>query len=288
MSEEFGTVSVRRSDRAREIEVLRQHYRRHRETLMQMIGDAPTEILAGEYRRLVHDIEQALIKLDEVEGRPTASGATPVPPPPPRADHDASLRTKTEPGMRPLVTTAPMDEELGSGSYPAADDSDSRSRLVLIVGAALVALILIGWLIWRASSDGKPEPVREGGPVTTTTMAVPDEGPVTPAPPPVENAISVAPVLHDYGVIRKGTRATRQFEIVNNSDEPVSVEVARSGCRCLYYEHAPVIPPKAKESLTVTIDGARAKAGPLRETIRVSAKSSPAAQSSFEVAATIR
>jgi hypothetical protein len=66
------------------------------------------------------------------------------------------------------------------------------------------------------------------------------------APPSAAVTLAVAPPSHDYGVIRKGTRATRQFEIANNSNDPMSIQVARSTCRCLYYEHAPVIPPKQK------------------------------------------
>ena len=40
MSDDFGTVSVKRGDRAREIEVLRQHYRTHRDALVRMVSDA--------------------------------------------------------------------------------------------------------------------------------------------------------------------------------------------------------------------------------------------------------
>ncbi|HKO55225.1 MAG TPA: hypothetical protein VJ276_05060, partial [Thermoanaerobaculia bacterium] len=67
MSDEFGTVNVRRGDRAREIEVIRQHYRAHRDALAKMMSDAPTEHLAAEYQRLLHDIDASLAKLDELE-----------------------------------------------------------------------------------------------------------------------------------------------------------------------------------------------------------------------------
>ena len=79
MSDDFGTVNVKRGDRAREIEVLRQHYRMHRDALMRMIPDAPTEQLAAEYQRLVASIDASLRKLDEVEGRGTSSGTVAVP-----------------------------------------------------------------------------------------------------------------------------------------------------------------------------------------------------------------
>jgi hypothetical protein len=101
-------------------------------------------------------------------------------------------------------------------------------------------------------------------------------------------ALATRPQSHDYGVVRKGTRTTRQYEITNNSEEPVSIVVSRSACRCLYYEHAPVVPPKAKESITVTVDGAKAKAGTLRETIKVTSKADPDTGTSFDVIATVR
>ena len=88
--------------------------------------------------------------------------------------------------------------------------------------------------------------------------------------------------------MRKGTRVTRQFEIANTTDEPISINVSRSACRCLYYEHAPVIPPKAKESVTVTVDGAKAKAGTLHETLKVTAKSDASVGTSFDVIATVQ
>ncbi|HEY3052836.1 MAG TPA: hypothetical protein VGK04_05540, partial [Thermoanaerobaculia bacterium] len=69
MSKEFGTVSVRRGDRAREIEILRQQYGRHRDTLASLAADAPTEHLASEYARLIREIDTALGKLGELEGQ---------------------------------------------------------------------------------------------------------------------------------------------------------------------------------------------------------------------------
>ena len=301
MSDDFGTINVGRGERAREIEVLREHYRRHREALTKLIADAPTEHLATEYRRLIGEVDNSLVKLDELEGRRT--GATPLPPPPPPPAAAASRgagvppasrpdvpRTSTQAGMRPLETSPTNDYEEA--------EHDSRSRLMLIIAAAVIALGIIGYLIWRASSDrstpatgtvveqttdststAAPATIAEDNPVTTTTAS----------PAPAEtSAIRVTPRSHDYGIIRKGTRATRQFEIRNTSDEPATVQVARSTCRCLYYEYVELIPPKGKESVTVTIDGARAKAGNLRETVRVTGKKDPSLATSFDVIATIR
>ncbi|HEX9500812.1 MAG TPA: hypothetical protein VGA10_04090, partial [Thermoanaerobaculia bacterium] len=95
MPEEFGTVNLKAGTQQREIELLRRHYRSHREALSKMISDAPSEHLAGEYQKLVADIEMAVRKLDELEGK-TA-------PPPSLADTNPSI--KVTPGNRPLMRT---------------------------------------------------------------------------------------------------------------------------------------------------------------------------------------
>ncbi|HEV7767036.1 MAG TPA: DUF1573 domain-containing protein [Thermoanaerobaculia bacterium] len=280
MSDEFGTINVRRGERAREIEVLRQHYRQHREALARMTSDAPTEHLAAEYQRLIVEIDRSLGKLGELEG------AAAIPPPAPGPA--GNPRLKTEPGMRPLVTLpiAEEVEELTPADLPLGEE-EPRSRVPLILAATLVALVLIGWLVWRASSDrgAAPEVVAES---TAPDTSVEEPTTATATVAPATGPLAVAPPSHDYGVIRKGTRATRQFEIANNSDEPVSIAVDRSACRCLYYEHAPVVPPKSKESLTVTIDGAKAKVGELREAVRIKLKNDPTVATTVDVKAMIQ
>jgi Protein of unknown function (DUF1573) len=275
MSDEFETISARRSG---DIEAMRAKYRRHRDTLMTLVAEAPTELIAADYRRVIADIDIALAKLDQIDGTlPRAAAAAP-PPPPPQAP-----RVNTQPGMRPLVTTTAVD-----GDAHITEGSDARSRLLLIVGAAVLALAAIGWLIYKASAGPeRPAVVEEEPTATATTATVTEEEPAA-TPARAARLLTVTPDTNDYGIVRKGTRATRQYEIVNNSDEPISVAVARSTCRCLYYEHAPVVPPKAKESLTVTIDGAKAKPGPLLESIRVSAKSDASVVTTFDVTATVR
>lgn len=291
--EEFGTVNLRRGDRAREIEVLRGHYRRHREALVAMIEDAPTETLALQYQHIIGELDRSLAKLNELEnGRPLPM-APRAPEPPPR--HPA--RTGNEPppppanvpttaGMRPLAGTTDddvYDDATQPPNVPATREVP-RSRLALIGVVALLALAAIGWLIWRASSDRD----EAAGTVIEEPLTTADAGTVVPEPVPPPSLLVAAPQSHDYGVIRKGTRATRQYELTNNSEEPVSVEVARSACRCLYYEHAPVIPPKAKETLTVTIDAAKAKSGELNESLKVSAKSDPTIATTIDVTATVQ
>lgn len=236
MSDDFGTISARRGDRAKEIEVLRKH----RESLVKML----------------EDVDQQLRELEVFE----------------------------TPGARPLVTTPDYDDS--TGAQPGAGP-----RVLLIIGAALLALLLIGWLIYRASAD-RPAATDTVVDETTTETTTTEELETTTTAPAtvaeVADALVATPASQDYGLVRKGTRVTRQYDIANNTEEPITITVARSACRCLYYEHAPVIPPKAKESVTVTVDGAKAQAGTLRETIRVTARGDAAAGTSFDVIATVR
>jgi hypothetical protein len=292
MSDDFGTVNVKRGDRAREIEVLRQHYRTHRDALVRMVPDAPTEQLASEYQRLIVSIDASLRKLDELEGKGTASGTVAVPTP----AFNETQRMGTAPGNRPLVSSGVSSEPVtdhGIGTYdgPADRPSNNGSRVLLMLVIAVAVLGIIGWLIWRASSDKKsttPQVIEQ--PPSTTSPDTAAAPAVTPAPAAPAASIRIAPEVADYGTIRKGTRAVRQFEIMNMSSTPLTITVARSTCRCLYYEYDTKVKlaPKAKEALTVTVDGARAKAGALSESIAVTSKDDPNATGTIGVRAVIK
>jgi hypothetical protein len=284
MSDDFGTVNVRAGARSREIEMIRQRYRAHREALAKMAADAPSEPLAAEYNRLIAVIDDAIHKLDELEGRPPAPLA-PAPTPP------------ASPGSRPLVMT-PGEPAPTVGRYDTAPGrSSSSSRIVLILLIGLVVLGALGWLIWRASSDrkGPQQPNVVEQPATTPATTAPAEtGTVVPVAtqPPASAAASlrVTPAVQDYGIIRRGTRAVRQFELTNTGSISVTIEVARSACRCLYYEYnaKKKVAPNAHETITVTVDAARAKSPALDEQIAVSAKEDPSATATIGVRAAIK
>lgn len=283
MADDFGTVNVKRGDRAREIELLRQHYKAHRETLTQMVPDAPTEQLAGEYQRLVASIDASLRKLDELEGRGAAAAS---------AGFSETQKMDTTPGNRPLVSPEPAtDHGIANYDGPVDRPAGNGSRVILVLVIGLVVLGVIGWLIWRASSDHKPaastQVIEQPAATSADTTTVPA---VVTAPVVPESSIRIAPAVADYGVIRKGTRAVRQFEITNTTPTPLSITVARSVCRCLFYEYDTKrkLPPKGKEALTVTVDGARAKAGTLEEKVAVSSKDDPKATGAIGVRAMIK
>ncbi|HJQ38175.1 MAG TPA: DUF1573 domain-containing protein [Thermoanaerobaculia bacterium] len=251
MSDDFGTISINRAK-----------FARHREALQKLAADAPTEHLANEYRRLLGEIDAQMLNVEPVRS--------------------------TDAGMRPLVT-GPATNGDESFAYDEPPRSGSGARVVLIIAAALIALAVIAGLIWMASRDrNEPGEVVEQTTTATTSTTTTTAAPDTVAEPVITSILSATPASHDYGTIRKGTRATRQFEVRNASDEPVTISVARSACRCLFYEYRSAVPPKGKETVTVTIDGARAKAGALQETVKVTKKNDPSVETSFEVAANIQ
>jgi len=265
MSDEFGTVNVRKGERGKEIEAIRQQYRHHRDALVRMVADAPTEHLSAEYQRLIRDIDAAIIKLDEIEGRPVTSA-----------------------GSRPLVTTPAAEADTLVDNIPPSDGEplQQSSRVLMIVVAGVIVLAAIVWLLWRASGDGKvvEQPVTVTTPVVETVAPAPA---TTPAPVATTAVLKITPAAANYGAIRKGTRAVRQFSIENTSAAAVPVKLARSTCKCLFYDYTERVPAHGKETITVTIDGARAKAGTLHETVQVTSKNDPAVVAQFDVNATI-
>jgi hypothetical protein len=325
MTDDLSTVSVRRGDRTREIELLKQHYREHREALRGLLNDAPSESLAREYHRLIADIDTALTKLEELEvGNTTRVSEPPPPPPPPSAYTSPSYapaapmaaaaaaaagatvndRMRTA-GDRPLAPSStvsslpplepePRDEPASSGASGNERPSGSPNlRALMMVAGALIVLAIIGWLIWRASSDRKPASAIVETPASTTGRETAVDSsretvtvPVTPAPVAAAT-LRITPATSDYGTIRKGTRAVRQFELTNGSSAPLAIHLSRSNCRCLFYDYHETVPANAKETITVTIDAARVKNGSVDETVTVAGKKDPSATATFAVRARI-
>ena len=268
MSDEFGTVNVRKGERGKEIEAIRQQYRHHRDALVRMVADAPTGHLATEYQRLIRDIDASIVKLDEIEGGPASAV-----------------------GSRPLVTTPEAERDtLVTDTIPpsTSEPSQQSSRVMMIVVAGIIVLAAIVWLLWRASGDGKvaDQPVTVTTPVVETIAPAPATT-TTPAPVATTAVLKITPAAANYGAIHKGTRAVRQFSIENTSAAAVPVKLARSTCKCLFYDYTERVPAHGKETITVTIDGARAKAGTLHETVQVTSKNDPAVVAQFDVNATI-
>ena len=286
MSDEFGTVNQRRGERMREIERLREQYRSHRNTLVKLVSEAPSEQMASEYQRMILIIDESLRKIDDLEGVRTASA--PVRSSVPFAAGSDEVTQHDDISGRVTAADQPLGQVPEYES--AATEGDNGSRTMMIAVAAIVVMAILGWLIWRSGTrDGRQTaahsdtaPVVEAQPDTSTAAAAPEAE--------IEktgDGLKADPGVQDYGVIRKGTRATRQFEIRNMTGSGVNIKLARSSCRCFYYEYSEAIAPNATETVTVTVDGAKAKAGALLESIVVSSKKDPAIQTTIRVKAAI-
>ncbi|MEO8216544.1 MAG: DUF1573 domain-containing protein [Acidobacteriota bacterium] len=283
------------SPSAGEAQALRARYIRHRDALARLAADAPTPQLADAYNRVHAEVEGSIARLDQLaagvtptapgttasvpflERIPTAESAAPV--------HPARLGNDTGPYNSPF-----------DGTYeplPEVPASQTGARVVVLALVGVLVLALIGYFVWRYSAAGGAHPqIVEETAATTTANVPPPDGSSTAAsttavPATVADALSVTPPSFDYGVVRKGTRKTQKFSIQSNSNDAVPIKIGRSQCRCLWFEHPAAVPAHGKATLTVTVDGGRAKAGQLNETVQLQMKDKSAA-GHLDVTATVK
>lgn len=285
MSDDFGTVNMNRAARARELEILRQQYRSHRDALAQLVADAPSEQLAAEYQRLIAIVEESLQRIEELDTLP-GSAARPRRDRGPAAPAVSAAAAATHAAPATGVGDRQLDTSPEYAETVASDPAPSSRMLFIILGAVAV-LAILGWLIWRSSDRASDDVAAQNDTVPVAEQAEPDTETGTVVESTAVAELSARPASHDYGVIRKGTRATRQFEIRNDGTEPMKIQIARSTCRCLYYEYAETLAPRTSEGVTVTIDGAKAKAGVLEENVKVTSKTDPSIATTMRVRAKI-
>lgn len=290
MSDDLNTINANRAKVfGREVEVLRKRYLQHRETLGRLTADAPTEHLAHEYARLQKEIDSAMAKLDELErgseATPTATTErtplTPPPPPPPRPLTQPSGAVPPT-GERRAWQTAPIAPTPEPEPAPTGDGLRSS---IGIVAAGIVVLAVIALLVWYFLSAEKPPEAFQDNPAVSTSPVITETHAPAPAVQPLP--LSATPSDFNYGTIRKGTRATHQFTLANGTDTPITIATSRSTCRCLWFKHAPSIPPHGTTSLTITVDGGRAKKGAVDEQVQVSAKGTTQIMAAIHVVANV-
>jgi hypothetical protein len=277
MEDDFETRNMNRAQVARELEAAREKYRAQLRSVQQLRDEAPTEPLADRYRELEAELVDSIRKLDDLLGEnrqqhpeppPEASeppAVAPPPPPPPAAQIPPVQ-------YHGAATPASRTSEDFRGNQVESD----RGRLLAILAGGALALILLGVLVWyfafrtpAATIQEQPDPV------------------VTAPAPESAQLLTITPATHDFGVVRKGTRAVRQFRLSNETDEPMEVSVERSVCRCLWYDFESTIPPKEATVLAVTFDGSRAPGGVTREELTISAGPDPSRQVTATIIATV-
>ena len=279
----------------REVDRLRGVYRDHAETLSKLAASAPSKQLARRYQELISEINKSIVGLDEVEPgaiarktgetpapmpereKPTRELPLPVPPSPPPAP------PKAPPAERPILST------YAASPPPEESEQGALLRIVFIVGLAVVLIAVLGLFVWKYSGD-RPAPRNDDTPPPVVAIPVAEE-PVAPAPEPKPvrpTHLTVSPQQQDFGTVAKGTSGVRTFELTNTGTRPLTLEIARSKCRCLWYDPPKSIPAGGRGTLTVRVDGTKAPAGLLAESIEISGKGDPDATAVLEITADVK
>lgn len=277
----------------REVDRLRGVYRDHAETLSKLAATSPSKQLARRYQELIGDINKAIVGLDGVDPeaiiRKSAEhpvlppeDAPPVPPAPAaRPPAPPATDQHPAPPERPILST------YSASATPPETDDGTVMRVALIIGLAIVLLVVLALFVWKFS--GARPTTTATAPLETAIAPPPKEEPVVPVPEPKpESLLSVSPQQHDFGSVAKGTSSVRTFEIVNRSKTSYTLEISRSKCRCLWYDPPKSLPAGGRGTLTVRVDGSRAPAGILTESIEISAKGQSDASAVIEITADVK
>jgi len=283
--DDWGTVNIKpKKATAREVGTLRKRYEEQRDILGQLAADAPSDHLAREYMRVRADVETGLSRLDALESTDATLYARPTTPSPDRAT--VAQRPQPEWSAPAMTGSDPVESEYG---VEAGTQYVDKTRLVMIPLIGIVLLAALGFFVWRSmSSRGEDNSriVEQRNRDVPVTEATESTAPVPVAASPA-GPLTIQPDSQDFGTIRKGTRATRQYDLTNVGNTELVLKVARSACRCMYYEYVDKLPAKGNSNLTVTIDGGKAKKGELRETVEIKAKTGDTSYGSIEVIALI-
>lgn len=275
----------------REVDRLRGVYRDHAETLSRLASTSPSKQLARRYQELIADINKAIVGLDDVDhdAAERRSGERPAlppeearPEPTPRAPEALRAAEQHPEPERPVLSTY-------SAAAPAEGDDGTVMRVALIIGLAIVLLGVLALFVWKFSG-ARPAPT-ETAATETAVAPPPKEEPVTPAPEPKpepKSLLGVSPQQHDFGSVAKGASAVRTFEITNRGKSPLTLEISRSKCRCLWYDPPKSLPPGGRGTLTIRVDGSRAPAGILTESVEISAKGKSDASAVIEITADVK
>jgi len=252
----------------REIERLKSLYRRHAEELSRLAKSAPTKALARKYSDLIGDINRSILSLDDPGGlaslssseRPILSDPNPTEPMPPSGRSPSEVPLRTEPGR---VAIEPESNPIG--------------RIVLILFLAIVLMSLLAFFVWKYGGETRTESAPAEGPATEVSAA-PIQAP----------DLTISPAAQDYGIVYKGTRVAKPFEVTNNSDRDITIEVERSECRCLWFDHPQQIPAGGTITLTVAVDADLAAPGLVSEAVVVSTTDQPRVAAEAQITAQVR
>lgn len=284
-------------DSRRELENLRQRYHEHRRSVRHLLQTAPDERLATRYEATLTELQKSIDQLDRIDRESPAE--------PEQAPFDPNQTRSIKPAATPAATgtlsTRPaasfddvdIDTRNRGWNHPVVRDETVEreqpspaggrkgSALAWIAGIIiLIVLVLAAIMYWPEGGESA-----EDADAATATLVEENTAEEPPAPPSV---LTVEPATYDYGIIRKGTRSVHRFTIQNRTDQVLPISVSRSDCRCLWYDHPPEIPAGESAEVAITVDGARADAGVLTETVVLTSEAEPEARAEIELTAQIR
>lgn len=268
----------------REMDRLRRLYRNHAETLSTLASSAPTRGLAKKYRELIGDVNRAIVGLDDPGAIVSMSSderpilADPPEPASPSAPPPAAARPPV-----PSSSGVKLDGQ-GEPYVMEVEEDNSLTRIVIILSLAIVLIVVLALFVWKFGSDSRAETKEISKPAAA--VGVPDK----PAAAQKVPAITASPEAQDFGVVYKSTRVAKTFEVFNNTDDDVTIEIERSNCRCLWFDYpnGRVIPVGGQLEISVAVDGSRASAGVLSETVVISTIEPPRVATEVIVSAEIR
>ncbi|MDX1582263.1 MAG: DUF1573 domain-containing protein [Thermoanaerobaculia bacterium] len=276
----------------RELENLRQRYQEHRRSVRHLLQTAPDSKIARQYETTLGELQRAIDQLDRVDRQPQAGAGAEEFDPNETREIPASRRPAEEPTPAATAPGRPFDEEELSSARtwddPVVKDEsvkrdeskrDSKSIRYWIIGL-LIAIVIAGIIIAWPFVDS---PEVDQQPVESEVVTEPVVEEVEPPQP-----LIAEPSAYDYGIIRKGTRSLHRFTITNRTEQPLPISVGRSDCRCLWYDYPSEVPAGGSVELAITVDGARADAGVLTETVEVSSEAIDGSLAEIDITAEVR
>ncbi len=259
----------------REIDRLKRVYQEHSTQLAKLASSAPTKVLARKYHDLIGDINRSILGLEDpsaIADRATHERpAPPSTPSRPAPSVASEVRLRTEPGTH----------------APDLDSGDSAfGRIALILGMAIVVIALLAFFVWKYGGEPRSDKAPAVQAIEDSTAPGAEQPSAATTPP--RPALQATPEAQDFGVIYKGTRVAKSFDVTNNTDRNVTIQLERSKCRCLWFEYDGAIPAGGSVTVSVSVDGGRVEPGLLSEAIVITTRDAPRVATEVQITADIR
>jgi hypothetical protein len=163
------------------------------------------------------------------------------------------------------------------GRVPLEPEPSAFGRIALILGMAIIVISLLAFFVWKFGGEPRSE---DGNPPPAAARATAEAPPVPP--------LSARPEAQDFGVVYKGTRAAKTFQVHNNTDGDMTIELERSRCQCLWFDYPKRIPAGESISISIAVDGDRAPSGLVSEAVVIVSTQPPRFATEIQITAEIR